>query len=274
MSRETQVMMLGLGAALLVVFNLPDFAARGAKSAVRELLAPYHSALAAAGNWRPRSASPPSDREASRAARLQRLETLERENDELRRLLGLARRQNPPVYACEVIARDGEAGWWHTARLNRGSRDGISTNDVVITDAGVAGVVREVSPHTADILLISDPGCRIAVRSSRTGDFGLLAGGGFVSRGGDLEMLLPLEYPEMTFISRDSSLREGDAIVTSGLGGVYPEGHLVGHVRSVQPARSGLYLTARIVPAVDLARLRRVLVLGSSAKDGAERGGP
>lgn len=259
-------MMLGLGAVLLVVFNLPESAARGTKSAVRELLAPYQSALALAGNWRARADSPPSDRDASRVAGLQRLETLERENDELRRLLGLARRQTPPVFACEVIARDGEAGWWHSVRLNRGSRDGIGTNDVAITDAGVVGVVREVSPHTAEILLISDPGCRVAVRSSRTGDFGLLAGGGFVARGGDLEMLLPLEYAEMTFISRDSALREGDAIVTSGLGGVYPEGLLVGHVRKVQPARSGLYLTARIAPAVDLARLRLVLVLGNPAR--------
>jgi rod shape-determining protein MreC len=261
--RETQVTWLGLGAALLLAFNLPEPVARSTKSAVREVLAPYHSALATAGGWlhprREKNAPPGAVSPA--AADRQRLEILERENAELRRLLGFSRRQPSPVVACDVIARDGESGWWRTIRLNRGTRAGIGTNNVVVTEDGVVGIVREVSPHTADALLISDPGCRISVRCSRTGDFGLMAGGGVVNHGDEMELLLPADPGEMTYIPRESGIRIGDEIHTSGLGGVFPEGLFVGRVVKVEPARSGLYLSAAIQPAANLARLRRVLVI-------------
>lgn len=263
MLRETQVTMLGLGAALLLVFNLPESAARGTKSAVRELLVPYHSALASLGGWRfnrHSSASLPEP-EASRAVSLQRLSAVEKENDELRRLLGFSRRLPFQTVACEVVARDGESGWWRTVRLNRGSKAGLGTNDVAVSEAGLLGLVLEVSPHTADVLLISDPGCRIAVRCVRTGDFGLMQGGGVIAHDGEMEMLLAAEPAGMTFIPRESGIRQGDEVVTSGLGGVFPEGLLVGRVVRVQPARSGLYLNAAVAPAANLARLRQALVL-------------
>ncbi len=255
--------MLGLGAALLVVFNLPEPAAHGVKSAVRELLVPYHSALASLGGWRSArrdpSVSPQND--PARVVALQRLEAVEKENDELRRLLDFRKQLSFQVVACDVIARDGEAGWWRTVRVNRGTKAGIETNDVAITSAGLVGTVMEVSPHSAEILLISDPGCRVAVRCLRTGDFGLMEGGGVTGRDGELDMLLPAEPGEMTFIPRESGIREGDKIVTSGLGGVFPEGLLVGYVTQVKPARSGLFLNARIVPAANLARVRQMLVI-------------
>jgi rod shape-determining protein MreC len=257
-----QLTLVGLGAALLLVFNLPVPAAHGIKSAVRELLAPYHAALASAGNWRFSKAQPSPETPVSlRLAELQRLDSLEKENDELRRLLGFEKRLAFQAVAAKVMARDDASGWWRSLRLDRGYEDGIGTNHVVIAENGVLGVVREVSPHTADVLLISDPGCRIAVRCTRTGDCGLLQGGGFLERDGLMEMLLPAEQGDMTFIPRDSAIREGDEITTSGLGGVFPEGLRVGTVRLVQPAHSGLYLNARVKPSADLARLRHVLVI-------------
>jgi rod shape-determining protein MreC len=264
-----QLTLVGVGAALLLVFNLPGPVAGGIKSGVRELLAPYHSALASAGSWRSLRAQPlPDPQESLRTAELQRLETLESENDELRRLLGLEKRLLYRAVAARVMARDGASGWWRTARLNRGYQDGIGTNHVVISEKGVLGVVREVSPHTADVLLISDPGLRLSVRCNRTGDFGLLRGGGVLDRDGILEMLLPAEHGDMTFIPRDSAIREGDEIVTSGLGGVFPEGLRVGLVKQVTPAHSGLYLNARVAPSVDLGRLRHVLVLTATRQSG------
>lgn len=264
--------MVVLGAVLLLVFNLPDKAAQGSKSAVRELLAPYHSALAVIGGWRQSVArSGTTETNALRLAQLQRLETLEQENDQLRRLLGMAERVPHRTVACEIIGRDGEAGWWRTIRLNRGSKDGIDTNDVAVTESGVLGVVREVSPHTADVLLLSDPGCRVAARCTRTGDFGLLQGGGVLDRDGIMDMLLPANPGEMTFIPRESTMRAGDEIVTSGLGGVFPEGLLIGRVLHVEPARSGLYLNARIEPAADLARLHHILVITRTPVQGGGR---
>jgi rod shape-determining protein MreC len=254
--------MVVLGAILLLVFNLPEKAAQGSKSAVRELLAPYHSAVAAAGGWRQAlSRSAAAETNSLRLAQLQRLETLEQENDHLRRLLNMAERIPRRTVGCDIIGRDGEAGWWRMIRLNRGAKDGITTNDVAVTESGVLGVVREVSPHTADVLLLTDPGCRIAARCTRTGDFGLLQGGGVMDRDGVMEMLLPANLDEMTFIPRESTIREGDEIVTSGLGGVFPEGLIIGRVHHIEAARSGLYLNAQVIPAVDLARLRHVLII-------------
>jgi rod shape-determining protein MreC len=249
--------------------GLGESAAHGIKSGVRELLAPYHTALAVAGGWRPGRSARTADPDASsQLARLQRMETLERENDELRRLLGLEKRLAFHTLPAVIMARDGAAGWWRSVRLNKGAQDGVRTNQAVIAESGVLGVVREVSPHTAEVLLLSDPGCRISVRCGRTGDFGLLVGGGVLGRDGVMEMLLPAEPGEMTYIPRESTIREGDGIVTSGLGGVFPEGLLVGRVSKVEPAHSGLYLNARIVPAADLARLRHVLILTGAREAG------
>ncbi len=275
MLRETQVTVIGLGAALLLVFNLPESTTRGTKSAVRELLLPYHSALASLGGWRAIRSSPatPAEQDLTHVVELQRLAAVEKENDELRRLLDFSSRLPFQAIACEVVARDGESGWWRTVRLNRGSKAGIATNDVALTATGLMGVVREVTPHTADVLLVSDPGCRIAVRCTRTGDFGLMEGGGASSHDGVMEMLLPAEPGKMTFLSRESDVREGDEVMTSGLGGVFPEGLLVGYVLQVQPARSGLYLNARITLAADLARLRQVLVIIPTRPPVTARGG-
>ena len=78
---------------------------------------------------------------------------------------------------------------------------------------------------------------------------------------GVMGLLLPAKPAEMTFIPRESGIREGDEIVTSGLGGIFPDGFLVGRVKSIHPARSGLYLDACVEPAADLGRLHHVLVI-------------
>jgi len=253
---------MGLGAALLLLFNLPDGTARGLKAAVRELLAPYHGAVASLGGWRIRQSAPSeADADAgSPAATGRSLLVLERENAELRRLLALRPRGPRRWVAAQVIARDGEAGWWRTIRLDRGTRDGIAIHDVVVAPEGLVGTVRAVSPHTADVLLVSDPGCRIAVRGVRTADCGLLAGGGAVGRPDGMALLASAASAMMTYLPPESGIQPGDEVATSGLGGVFPEGYRVGTVESVQPARSGLYLEARVVLAADLARLHLVWV--------------
>jgi rod shape-determining protein MreC len=263
-----------LGAAFLIAFNLPQTVSRPLRSLSREAMAPFQGALrqvadAAADLFRGLVRAGALARERDRLAQelaagraaSRRLDAVERENAELRRWLGFAAEPNRCVPS-EVIAREDGSGWWQTIRLNRGRLDGVGTNQPVVTLAGLVGRTQSVSARSCDVLLISDPNCRVAVEVERTGTPGILSGGG-VSVAGRHEagFLCPMAPCAVEYLDKDAPVQVGDAVRTSGLGGVYPPGILVGQVSRLYTNASRLYLCADVRPAADLARLRRVAVL-------------
>ena len=146
--------------------------------------------------------------------------------------------------------------------MDKGSDNGIMADMAVITPKGLIGRTTEVSRHTATVLLISDPTCRVSCKLARTGAFGIMRGGG-VSVGGEPELVLfctPRSL-RMDYISKDQKIFESDKVITSGLGGVYPEGLPIGIVARMDMDPSGLYQRAEIVPDADLSDLRYVFVV-------------
>jgi rod shape-determining protein MreC len=123
----------------------------------------------------------------------------------------------------------------------------------VVTPDGLVGKTVDVSLRTADVLLLSDPNCKVSARIARTGTFGLVSGTGPARDGA---MLCRME-----FINKDVPIRAGDQVLTSGLGGVFPPGLLVGYVDAVDLDESGLYQRADVVPRADLGRLTYVFVV-------------
>jgi rod shape-determining protein MreC len=184
-------------------------------------------------------------------------ETLLRENRILRRQLHFYRNSDRTLIPCEVIAR-GVSGWWKSVRLSKGTRDGVYPRQAVVSPDGLIGKTLETGRTTSEVLLISDPDCRISARISRTGSFGLVRGGGSNLRGQPL--------CEMEFINRDIPVRPNDEVVTSGLGGIFPAGIRIGYVESVQQDDAGLYQRAVLVPAADLDILEFVFVVQTSAE--------
>lgn len=180
------------------------------------------------------------------------LRAVESENAALRAQLNFIQQDRRELIAAEVVGRD-ISGWWQTIRLGSGLAQGVRTNSAVITPDGLVGRVVSVSSQTADVLLISDPGCRVAVRLPRTGAFGVLSGRGVAWNG--------RAFCRVNFLNKDLPVRVGDEVVTSGLGGVFPKGLLIGYVEKIFMDRSGLYQYADVLPKTDLGQLSYVFVV-------------
>ena len=254
-----------LVAVLVVLLNLPEGADRRLRTGLREVLAPVQGAVAGlAGRvgdvWQAiRGFGDLAQENSIMAAELVRLRNevltlrgLEEENALLREQLKYLEADPRELVPARVIGRD-VSGWWQTVRLGKGYLDGIEKDMAVITPDGLIGRTIEVTPRTADVLLISDPGCRVAARVQRTGTSGVLSGRGAGPRG--------YATCRLDFLNKDDVLKSGDQVVTSGLGGVFPKGLPVGYIDEVQADKTGLAQTARIMPSADVGRLDHVFVV-------------
>ncbi len=276
MARQNTILVWAvLLASLLVLLNLPTGASRRVKAALREALAPLHALVTrtslgvreAGGALRGFGGMAGENRRlAEELARLRgeqrRLAVFGEQNRELRRQLGYRRASPRRLLPCEVIARD-VSGWWQTLRIDRGTRDGVGPDMAVVTVDGLAGRTAAAAAGTADVLLVSDPNCRVAARIARTGANGIVSGLGVAWSG---QVLC-----RMNFINRNLPVKAGDEVVTSGLGGVFPEGLPVGYVERAERDASGLYQWADVVPRAELGTMRYAFVLAGS---GPEEPGP
>jgi rod shape-determining protein MreC len=194
-------------------------------------------------------------------ARLRVLKNLEEENSYLSQQLDFRTRQTRDLIACRISARP-VSRWWQSVRLNKGLHEGVESDRAVISSDGLVGRTAEVSAHTADVLLLSDPACNVSARVARTGSFGVVSGFGTNREG----------YPvaRMQFIHKDIPVRTGDAVVTSGLGGVFPKDLLVGYINSVEMEETGLYQTAEIIPKAVVELMDVVFVAGGTVPSGEE----
>ena len=180
-------------------------------------------------------------------AQNQRLRSYEKENRRLRALLRLGPSEPPQRIAAEVISQ-GASNWFHRIRINRGAADGVRPKSVVFTDKGVVGQVLAVAPTTSLVLLITDPDAGIGGMVQRSRALGVVKG-----TGGDL--------CEMSYLNVNADVREGDLVITSYLGEVFPKGIVIGEIVSVHKARHYSSLEAMVKPAVDMYHLEEVFVL-------------
>jgi len=151
-----------------------------------------------------------------------------------------------------VLARSRD-GWWQIIRLNKGSSHGISENLAVVSMDGLVGKTVAVSRNTADVLLLSDPSCRVSSRLIRSGSFGIVSGRGPSWQG--------QVFCRMEFIHKNDEVQPGDEVVTSGLGGVFPPNIPIGYIDRVSMDTSGLYQRADVITRADLSSLRYVFVM-------------
>ncbi|TGE31927.1 rod shape-determining protein MreC [Desulfosporosinus sp. Sb-LF] len=153
--------------------------------------------------------------------------------------------------------------WYRTLTLNRGSKDGVVANDPVIGDLGLVGKIVSVSPTTSEVLMVLDGEGQVSalVRGS-TGNatFGIVQGtykrGSRLTPEGNLQMLF----------RRDDNINAGDLVLTSGLGGVYPQDVPIGKIKDIQLDPSGLLKTAYIDPLVDFEALEEAYIVKTVGK--------
>ncbi len=135
--------------------------------------------------------------------------------------------------------------------INKGSADGISAHDPVITDAGVVGFVSEVGLTTSKVVTILSPDITLGALDNRTSDSGIITGSLELSEKG---------YTKFQNLSRSCNVAVGDYVVTSGEG-VFPKGLLIGTVETISNDKYNTSLYASVKPFVALAEIRDVMVI-------------
>jgi rod shape-determining protein MreC len=171
----------------------------------------------------------------------------ERENRRLRKLLNLKRQHEFPSIVARVIGEDA-VGWYKTLFIDRGLGDGVLPDMSVTVAEGVVGRVTRSSQDMSQVTLLTDPSLSVGCRIARTRDRGVLSG--------SLDNGCVLRYVRL-----ESDIRPGDKVVTSGLDGIFPRGLPAGRIASVSKGEQGLFLEARVIPAVNFSEIEEVLVV-------------
>lgn len=177
-----------------------------------------------------------------------RLKDAENENQDLRRQLDLAPRKKFDLEASFVIGQDPQ-GLGNYFLTDKGAGAGIKVGmPAIISDGVLVGRVSEVFPNTAKITLITDPSSAVNAQTQDSGAKGIVRG----------EYGLGLK---MNMISQADVLNDGDAVITSGLGGEVPRGLTIGKISQVSQSADKLFQEASVVSAVDISKLRMVFVV-------------
>jgi rod shape-determining protein MreC len=182
---------------------------------------------------------------------LMEMRRLAEESGRYQRLLGLRDATPAETIAARVIAVDASP-YFRVARVDIDRGEGTVRRGMpVLTPEGVVGKINRVSGKTSDVMLLVDTRSALDVLIPRTGGRGILRG-----KSGDNSYRCNIEY-----LARGETVQEGDAVVTSGVGGAFPRNLAVGHVTRVVPGAVGLYQEVEVTPDVDFARLADVLVV-------------
>jgi rod shape-determining protein MreC len=254
------------------VFCIVFFAARGrfvtpfSSPAVITLLAPFQRAAAWAGAQVQGVVANVQDiltvhqqnqllRSEVEQLRVQNVQANEyaAENIRLRELLGYTQsaRQFDLVMA-RVIGREPTT-WTRMIVIDRGTQHGVRKNMAVITARGLVGTVTDAGPISSKVQLILDPRSAAGALVQRSRVAGVVKGTP------DDAM-----HPRMVNVPKSQDMAVGDIIVTSGFGGIYPKGIMVGTVSAVKNDSGGLLHYAVIEPATDFQRLEDVAVIVAS----------
>lgn len=177
---------------------------------------------------------------------LDRFAEIKLANDRLRKLLDFKEEIQLPTLPAQVISEDASS-WFRTVVIDKGSDDGLAEGMPVVVAEGVVGRTIRVAPHQSTVLLVTDASSAVAslVQNTRTRG---------ICRGEGTQLTLD-------FALRLADLEIGDRIVTSGTGGVFPKGLVIGTVSQISKGEYGLFQSVTVAPSVDFSRLEEVLVL-------------
>ena len=188
---------------------------------------------------------------------------LKEENSQLRTLVAeleeyrqqdqrlTAMMQFADIYGLETLSAEvvsTTTGWDRTATINKGSRDGVRVGMAVMSTCGLYGQVESVTDASSVVRLINDANSSVAAMVQNSRAHGILHGA--------YDGTLTLEY-----VPIDMTVGEGDIVIASGSGGVYPRGIVIGTVRTIETDSSKLYHRIIVEPLFNIESCEEVLVL-------------
>ncbi len=186
------------------------------------------------------------------SVKLMKFEALENENIRLRGLLENSFKLGERVLVAELLSVN-LVPYEHVMVVNKGSRFGVHEKQSVIDGNGIVGQVIRSLPMSSEVMLITDPNHAIPVQVNRNGLRTIAIGSGQLGR---------LNLP---FLPNNADILVGDLLVTSGLGGTFPQGYPVAVVEKVTAQPNKPFARIHAKPKAKLDRVREVLVVWSDS---------
>ena len=190
--------------------------------------------------------------------RMQKLAALTEQNVRLRELLNSSALVNEKVEVAELIGMDPNP-FTHRIIINKGERDGVVLGQPVLDARGLMGQVVELMPYTSRVLLLTDTTHSIPVQVNRNGLRAIASGTGNPER------------LELRHVADTADIKEGDLLVSSGLGQRFPAGYPVATVKEVIHDSGQPFAIVRAVPTAALNRSRYLLLVFSDSRSPEER---
>nr|MBN2278581.1 rod shape-determining protein MreC [candidate division Zixibacteria bacterium] len=170
-----------------------------------------------------------------------------RENQRLREFLGFEPPENFRVVPVKIVALMQNI-YPVAAMINKGSRDSIRINQPVVNRFGLVGKIKEVMPDHATVILLTDPANAVSGRVAESRQIGIVR----------FSPALGMYFDNLP---ADSDIKEGDLIISSGLGGVYPSGLSVAIVDTVWAERGDILKSVRLKPTVNFFEIDELYIL-------------
>ncbi len=149
----------------------------------------------------------------------------------------------------DVVGFDS-TGWSKMLIINKGLNNAVKKDMAVITYNGLVGRVVHSTSKYSKVLLITDPRSAVGALIQRTRDMGIAVGANN-------------SICEMKYLTVNSDVKTGDVVVSSGMGGIFQKGLVIGTISRVYEKKTGLFRNAEIIPAADLDRTEELLVVTS-----------
>lgn len=190
--------------------------------------------------------------------RMSRFTTVQSENGRLREMLGFAQASPYDLLACRIIERD-PSNWWNAIIVDRGWKDtpDLAPDQPVVTPRGIVGKTGTVGPYSTRVILLIDENCKISAVTENSLARGIVQGATSVNGG--------TPFCKFNFVARDSEFSVGERVLTTGLGGCFPSGLLIGTISEAPPLSGernfGLYRDGRIQPTADLNNIEELFII-------------
>lgn len=187
------------------------------------------------------------------SVRLQRFEALEAENTRLRALMESTAKVADRVLVGEILSVDLDP-YRHRVAIDKGLRHGAFKGQALLDAHGIVGQITRTGPLSSEAILITDPDHAVPVEVNRNGLRTIAVGTGNLG-----EIVLP-------FLPNNVDIAEGDLLVTSGLGGIFPRGYPLARITSVKRDPHQSFASVTAAPAAALNRNREILLVWSGSQ--------
>lgn len=179
---------------------------------------------------------------------------LQAENNRLKDLLSFAQENMSDYeYITTNVINRSQSNWYNTMIISGGEDMGFKVNMPVVANGGLVGRIINVTSNTSEVMLILDKEGAVGGMVQETRAIGIVEGGGNET---DQMRLIHLSY--------DSALQKYNKVITSGLGGIYPKGLLIGYIKDWEVDAGGTTITAQVESFVDFDKLEEVMVIKST----------